>query len=124
MSIKRSRSRWDRRSLIITMNNSHHPEHYPIPDDPEISAIRLRIDQLEDGHPARGWLLSYLKERQSRINGMSLIDVIEMLADWKAAGMRHSDGSIEKSLEINRKRFGVSDQLFRILSNTVKELEW
>ena len=58
------------------------------------------------------------------INGMSLLDLIEMLADWKAAGMRHSTGSIEKSLEINRARFGMSDQLFEIFQNTVRELEW
>lgn len=58
------------------------------------------------------------------VNGMSLIDLIEMLADWKAAGMRHSDGDITKSLEINKGRFGVSDQLFEILQNTVKELGW
>ena len=58
------------------------------------------------------------------INGMSLLDLIEMLADWKAAGMRHSTGSIEKSLEINRARFGMSDQLFEIFQNTVRELGW
>jgi hypothetical protein len=58
------------------------------------------------------------------VNGMSLLDVIEMLADWKAAGMRHANGNITQSLEINRKRFNISDQLFEILQNTVKELGW
>jgi hypothetical protein len=58
------------------------------------------------------------------INDMSLLDVIEMLADWKAAGMRHSNGSIEQSLEINRKRFNISDQLYDFILNTVKELGW
>jgi hypothetical protein len=58
------------------------------------------------------------------INDMSLLDLIEMLADWKAAGMRHADGSMAASLEINRKRFGMSDQLFQIFQNTVKELGW
>lgn len=58
------------------------------------------------------------------INGMSLLDLIEMLADWKAAGMRHATGSMEKSLEINRARFEMSDQLFEIFQNTVKELGW
>lgn len=53
------------------------------------------------------------------INGMTLIDLIEMLCDWKAASERHSDGSILKSLEINRKRFDISDQLFEVLQNTV-----
>jgi hypothetical protein len=58
------------------------------------------------------------------INGMSLIDLIEMLADWKAASMRHDDGDILKSLEINRVRFDMSDQLFEILKNTVIEMGW
>jgi len=61
---------------------------------------------------------------ENGVNGMSLLDLIEMLADWKAAGMRHANGSITQSLEINRKRFGMSDQLFEIFQNTVKELEW
>ncbi len=58
------------------------------------------------------------------IDGMSLIDLIEMLADWKAASMRHDDGDILKSLEINRLRFGMSDQLFEILKNTLIEMGW
>lgn len=53
------------------------------------------------------------------INGMNLFDVIEMLMDWKAAGERHKDRptDIEKSLQINKDRFGMSDQLYQILSN-------
>jgi hypothetical protein len=108
-------------------NNSHHPEHYHRPDDPEITEIVEYIDRLEKANPedrALPWLYAYLSERRSRINGMSLLDVLEMLADWKAAGMRHADGSIEQSLEINRERFEISDQLFEILKNTVRELEW
>jgi len=58
------------------------------------------------------------------IYGMSLLDVMEMLADWKAAGMRHADGDIRESLSINRGRFDIDDQLFSILENTVKELGW
>ena len=60
----------------------------------------------------------------SGIAGMSLLDLIEMLIDWKAAGMRHADGGMQQSLEINRKRFDMSDQLFEIFQNTVRELEW
>ncbi len=53
------------------------------------------------------------------IRGMTLLDVLEMLCDWKAATMRHNDGDIRKSIEINQKRFGYSDELKQILSNTV-----
>jgi hypothetical protein len=52
------------------------------------------------------------------INDMDLFDVMEMLVDWKAAGERHTDGNILKSLDVNRSRYKISDQLFRILQNT------
>lgn len=52
------------------------------------------------------------------INGMNLIDVLEMICDWKAASERHNDGDIFKSIEINQKRFGYSDDLKNILQNT------
>ena len=45
-----------------------------------------------------------------------------MMADWKAASLRHSDGDIYKSIEINQKRFGYSDELKQIFINTVKEI--
>lgn len=58
------------------------------------------------------------------IADMSLLDVIEMLADWKAASERVNKGSIAQSLPINKERFGISDQLYAILENTVRELGW
>jgi len=49
---------------------------------------------------------------------MDIVEIIEMLCDWQAAVKRHKDGSILKSLDINRKRFNISDDLFFILVNT------
>lgn len=57
------------------------------------------------------------------IRDMSLLDLIEMLVDWKAATMRHADGDILKSIEINQKRFGYSDELKDILLNTLPEIQ-
>lgn len=56
---------------------------------------------------------------ENGINGMDLFDLIEMICDWKAAVMRHDDGDIYKSLEINKERFKIGDQLYSILKNTV-----
>lgn len=56
------------------------------------------------------------------ISGMSLLDLLEMICDWKAAGERHADGSIERSIEINQKRFRYSDELKGIFTNTAHEL--
>jgi len=58
---------------------------------------------------------------ENGINDMTLIDLIEMFCDWKAAVKRHADGDIYKSIEINSKRFNISDQLTQILKNTVDE---
>lgn len=58
------------------------------------------------------------------ISGMSLLDIIEMLCDWKAASERTKQGSITQSLSHNKERFKISDQLGEILWNTVQELGW
>lgn len=58
------------------------------------------------------------------VNGMTLVDLIEMLADWKAAGERHADGSLARSLEIQKDRFNLSDQLLEILTNTAADAGW
>jgi hypothetical protein len=58
------------------------------------------------------------------IAGMSLLDLMEMFCDWKAASERHADGDFARSIEICVQRFGISDQLARILDNTRRELGW
>ncbi|MFB4275773.1 DUF5662 family protein [Nonomuraea sp. MTCD27] len=58
------------------------------------------------------------------VNDMTLVDLIEMLADWKAATERHDDGDLAESLEIQRHRFGLSPQLEQILRNTAEWFGW
>jgi hypothetical protein len=60
----------------------------------------------------------------SGINGMTLVDLIEMLADWKAATERHNDGSLSRSLVLQKERFGISNQLACILENTALYFGW
>lgn len=55
------------------------------------------------------------------INDMTLLDLMEMLVDWKAASERHNDGNILKSIEINGERFEMSKQLIQIFENTARE---
>lgn len=52
------------------------------------------------------------------IDGMNLFDLVEMYMDWIAAGERTEGGSIHKSLEVNKDRFGISEQLMSIFKNT------
>ena len=74
-------------------NNSHHPEYYFNP-------------------------LGFT----AGLHDMNLIDIIEMLCDWKAASERHYDGDIYKSIKINQERFGYGDELKSILIKTAKYL--
>lgn len=59
------------------------------------------------------------------VAGMTLVDLVEMLCDWKAATERHADGDLTRSLPHNASRFGYVDQaLEHILWNTARELGW
>jgi hypothetical protein len=56
---------------------------------------------------------------------MSLMDILEMLADWKAAGERHvPPNSLENSIAHNAERFHLSPELTKILFSTARELNW
>lgn len=116
------------------LENRHHPEHFKdnkeyycsgcglvfnkhqIANDFELAEAHLHCEYLS-GSPKPSILSRYT------IKSMDLIDLIEMISDWKAATMRHDDGDILKSLEINQKRFGYSDELKQILINTLKYFE-
>ena len=55
------------------------------------------------------------------VNDMTLMDVVEMFFDWKAASERNAGGfEIDKSVE----RFGITPQLAQIMKNTALELGW
>lgn len=60
---------------------------------------------------------------ENGVNGFDLFDLIEMAMDWCAASERHGDGNIYKSLEINKERFLLSNQVYSILYNTFERLE-
>lgn len=53
------------------------------------------------------------------IDDMDLIDLVELICDWTASSKRHDDGNIFKSIEINKERFNISEQLCKIFENTV-----
>jgi len=58
------------------------------------------------------------------IDGMTLVDLIEMLVDWKAATERHADGDLVRSLGIQADRFDIAPQLSAVLANTAREFGW
>ncbi len=58
------------------------------------------------------------------ISEMNLMDITEMICDWKAASERHADGDIYESFEINQRRFEYSDEMKQMFINTAKSLGW
>lgn len=56
--------------------------------------------------------------------GMSLLDLLEMLADWKSANVAHGRSGFMESVEFNKERFNIPDDIYVILVNTIKEMEW
>lgn len=58
------------------------------------------------------------------VQDMDLIQVIEMLADWRAATMRHADGDLDRSITLNAERFGYGDEFERLLRNTAERMGW
>lgn len=63
--------------------------------------------------------MHYPEHYANGVNDMDLVDLMEMICDWKAASKRHNDGNILKSLELNKDRFHIDAQLYSILKNTV-----
>lgn len=86
-------------------------------DSPEYKALLGKVKIAVDHH--------YSKNRHhpeffaNGINDMDLIDLLELLVDWKAATERNKNGNIRTSIEKNTKRYGISEQLAQIFQNTV-----
>jgi hypothetical protein len=57
----------------------------------------------------------------SGIEGMNLIDALEMVCDWMAAAKRVPGGKLQ--LERQKERFGIDHQLYSLILHTVEYLE-
>lgn len=84
----------------------------------EYEANRQAIKPALDHHYANN--RHHPEHFKNGIDEMNLVDLVEMLCDWKAASERHNDGNIRKSIEVNGKRFEMSPQLIRIFENSVE----
>ena len=57
---------------------------------------------------------------KASIKGMHLIDIIEMICDWKAAAIRAGNlDKFEENLTMNFRRFKVEPQLAAVMKNTL-----
>ena len=58
------------------------------------------------------------------IKDMTLIDIMEMLADWKASTLRHETSDLLISINQNQKRFGYGEEMRTLLMNTARAMDW
>jgi hypothetical protein len=128
--------------VIINLRNRGDNHDLSKAEEPEISRfieihkklekVPFGTDEHRDGLKELRPLLESHYEKNTHhpehfengVNGMSLLDLIEMLADWVSAASSQQEGNILKSMEYNKKRFDIDEQLYQILLNTLKEMEW
>lgn len=60
---------------------------------------------------------------ENGVDGMNLMQIVELFCDWEAACHRNKDGNIYKSLEMNRERFKLSDELYSIFKKMADVFE-
>lgn len=87
---------------------------------PEYAELLKKVKPALDHHYAKN--RHHPEHWSNGVDDMTLMDLVEMLADWKAATERNKNGNIRKSIEHNAKRFNMTPQLERIFHNTVREL--
>lgn len=89
---------------------------------PEYEKLRAGLGEVLQHHYAHN--RHHPEHHPSGVDDMNLVDVIEMLCDWKAATERHADGDLSKSITHNTERFALSAQLAEIFRNTKRDLKW
>lgn len=88
----------------------------------EYNALLAKMDPVLRKHYARN--RHHPEHFPFGMTDMTLLDLMEMLADWKAATLRHTDGNLQRSFVINKVRFRMSREMTDMLENTAKELGW
>ena len=83
-------------------------------------AIKRKYETLSAEHFANN--RHHPEHHPNGLNDMNLVDVIEMLCDW-LTGSENTGTPVERSLEINEKRYNVSPQLMKLLRNTIRDFE-
>lgn len=91
------------------------PEYNAVMDDPRIKDGIQHHVTTNSHHP---------QAHANGVNDMTLLDLVEMFCDIKAASERSTGKPLADSLAYSCQRWGISEQLAGILENTRKELNW
>jgi len=122
---------------LLNRARVHDDTKFEEPEFSKFAQVSARLDEVEYGSERYEELVAELdtaldhhysqhrhhpEHYQEHLERMSLLDLTEMLVDWKAASERHEDGDIFDSIEKNQDRFGYSDTLRSILERTARRL--
>jgi len=115
----------------------HDLSKYVEPEKSAIDRVRPQLKQLEFGTPEYKELKRAFSDHHYKINdhhleyfengieGMGLLQIVEMLCDWKAATETHGpDDNIYNSIDIICKQHEINDTLKNIFVNTAKQMGW
>jgi len=112
-------------------NSKFSPEEFDLYEQvfPELQKHAFGSEQIKAAYKQLGPALEHHLQVnrhhpeyfEQGINGMNLIDVLEMVCDWLAASARSQTG-IHKGLLLNRERFGIDSQTFGLIERTIVEL--
>jgi hypothetical protein len=84
---------------------------------PEYTELLKKVKVAIDHHYSKN--RHHPEHWASGIQGMDLVDLMEMIADWMAATKRNKNGNIHHSIDVNTPRYDIAPQLAQILKNTV-----
>jgi len=88
-------------------------------DSPGERELRLRLSDAFSSHRKKN--RHHPEHFDNGIDGMNLIDLLEMVADWRSASNRNAGDSIRKSLPIVQEKYKISPQLMNVLTNTIRD---
>jgi len=111
-------------------HNRHHPEYYE-------NCVGVcdkcgrEVELFTDGEKCQRLVLTHIGKnfdnskvcdgiivKRFTLRSMTIVDIVEMFCDWVAATRRHADGDIMKSIEHNKTRFNISEDITCIFRNT------
>jgi len=108
------------------------PEVEIFADAPKRNAIEYQSEEYKDNIKVK--LEVALKHHYARnrhhpehfengISDMNLIDLLELVCDWKASSLGQDDGNVLTQMTKNKERFKLDEQLYHLIKNTMELFE-
>ena len=120
-SIKHDRSKFDdpEFSTFVRTRPEFKVANYGTPEyEAVIEKARVGVDH----HYANN--RHHTAHHPNGVKDMNLLDLLEMLADWRAASRRSPNLSFTDSLPRAFKKYRMDESLQRLICNTIKYLNW